>query len=266
MQSIDAVKTQAELDALNANEQDVLAVALGAPARQVMLRAEEIGSSTGWRDGYLSMEHGFCPPDYDEAATALARSPGRIWADLCERMPGSVSRGRVRESVAALPIVEGTAEVIPDRALWAACVALGLLCSIYRFEDKYDGNDGVTYGTTKRGRPDVPMGDELGEELVGIPMSIALPYWQVSRRMGRTLPHLTFVDQSSYNLKIKDANSSYPYVARFDNTELRWPMFGERAEVTFLKGVADTSGTQSYTASLPSLKKHFSAQVANGVT
>ncbi|KAI0423459.1 cytochrome b5-like Heme/Steroid binding domain-containing protein [Xylaria sp. FL1042] len=240
---IETARSQVEIDAFNANEQDLLAVALGAPARQVMLRAEEIGPRTGWVDGYLSREHGFCPPDYDEAAGALAKTPGRVWSDLCERMPGCVARGRVRESIAALPLVEGTEENIPSRALWAAVVALGLLCHIYRFHDKYDGNDGVTSNCPRKARLSCPMGDDFGEELVGIPLSIALPYYQISRRMGRTLPHLTFVDQSSYNLKIKDPTSTYPYVARFDNMELRWPMFGEQAEVAFLKGVADTSAS-----------------------
>lgn len=125
VKEIGAAKSQAEIDAFNPNEQDLLAVALGAPARQVMLRAEDIGPQSGWADGYLSSEHGFCPPDYDEAAGALAKSPGRIWADLCERMPGCVARGRVQETIAALPLVEGTKEVIPDQALWAAIVALG---------------------------------------------------------------------------------------------------------------------------------------------
>ncbi|TDZ54779.1 hypothetical protein CTRI78_v005989 [Colletotrichum trifolii] len=215
---IDAAKDQAQMDAFNVSEQDLLAVALGAPARQVMFRAEDIGPQTGWKDGYLSMEHGFCPPDYDEAA--------------------------VRESIAAAPTIEGTEDVIPDQALWAALVALGMLCSIYRFEQKYDGQEGVNASTNPtKLRLTCRMGDHLGEELFGIPLSIALPYFQVSRRMGRTLPHLTFVDQSSYNLKIKDATSSYPYVARFDNIELRWPMFGERAEVALLKGVAETSAS-----------------------
>ncbi|KAI1361987.1 cytochrome b5-like Heme/Steroid binding domain-containing protein [Xylaria arbuscula] len=242
-QRISAAKSQAEIDAFNVNEQDLLAVALGAPARQIMLRAEQIGSSTGWVDGYLSREHGFCPPDYEEPVGALAKTPGRVWSDLCERMPGCVARGRVRESVAALPLVEGTEEVIPNQALWAALVALGLLCHIYRFHDKYDGNEGVASGSSKKARPSCPMGDDLGEELVGIPLTIALPYYQISRRMGRTLPHLTFVDQASHNLKIRDPTSTYPYVARFENTDLRWPMFGERAEIAFLKGCADTSAS-----------------------
>ncbi|KAI0378619.1 hypothetical protein F5Y04DRAFT_283848 [Hypomontagnella monticulosa] len=243
VQEIDAAKTQQEIDAFNVHEQDLLAVALGAPARQVMLRAEEIGPGTGWIDGYLSAEHGFCPPDYEEAVGALSRTPGRIWADLCERMPGCVARGRVQESVAALPLVEGTKEVIPDQALWAAVVALGMLCSIYRFEAKNDGSEGITSTRTKRKKPNVPMGDDLGEELVGIPRTIALPYYQVSRRMGRTLPHLSFPDQSSYNIKIRDPTSNYPYLARFDNIDLRWPVFGEKAEIAFLKGCADTSAS-----------------------
>ncbi|KAI8712865.1 Cytochrome b5 heme-binding domain-containing protein [Fusarium sp. LHS14.1] len=240
---VDGVKNQLELDNMNADDHHLLAVALGAPARQVMRRAEEIGPQTGWRDGYLSVEHGFCPPDYEEPVSALARSPGRIWSDLCERMPGCCARGRVREAVAALPLVEGTEEFIPDQALWAAVVALGMLCSIYRFEDKHDGKDGVAIQTSTSTRPQCPMGDDLCEELVGIPLCIALPYFQISRRMGRILPHLSFPDQASYNLKIRDPKSNYPYLARFENTDLRWPMFGERAEVAFLKGCADTSAS-----------------------
>lgn len=229
------------LDTLNASDQDLLAVALGAPARQVLLRAEELGPRTGWRDGYLSMEHGFCPPDADAAAGALAKSPGRIWSDLCERMPGCVARGRVRESIAALPVIEGTEYVIPDKALWAALVALGMLCSIYRYEDKHDGSEGINVGS--RTQPaNVEMSDELGDEVKGIPRSIGLPYYQISKRMGRSIPHLTFFDQSSYNIKIRDPTSAHPYVGRFDNTDLRWPMFGDSSEIAFLKGCADTSG------------------------
>ncbi|ENH71425.1 Nitric oxide synthase, inducible [Fusarium oxysporum f. sp. cubense race 1] len=208
-EEVDSVKSQQELDAMNASDHDLLAIALGAPARQVLQRAQEIGPQTGWRDGYLSVEHGFCPPDYEEPIAALARSPGRIWSDLCERMPGCCARGRVREAVAALPLVEGTEENIPDEALWGAVVALGMLCSIYRFEDKHDGKDGLAITDGATTKPQCPMGDDL----------------------------------SSYNLKIRDVKSNTPYLARFDNTDLRWPMFGERAEVAFLKGCADTSAS-----------------------
>ncbi|KAH7068435.1 hypothetical protein BKA63DRAFT_451823 [Paraphoma chrysanthemicola] len=231
------------LDKLNVDEQDLLAVALGAPARQVILRAEEVGPATGWRDGYLSNEYGFQPLDTSEAPGALRNSPGRVWMDLCERMPGCIARGRVRESVAALPIVEGTSEVIPDKALWAALVALGMLCSIYRYEERHDGNEGINVAAKQLTFKGVPMSDDLGDEVKNIPRSIGLPYVQICIRMGRSIPHLTFFDQSSYNVDYIDPQSRYPYVGRFDNTKLRWGMFGDSAENAFLKGCADTSAS-----------------------
>ncbi|SPO05370.1 related to nitric-oxide synthase, salivary gland [Cephalotrichum gorgonifer] len=240
--SADHIKNVKNVDTLTADDRDLLAIALGAPARQVIIRAEEIGPRTGWKDGYMSAEHGFCPPDYNEAAGALANSPGRVWSDLCERMPGCVSRGRVRESVAALPFVDGGERSIPDQALWAAVVALGMLCSIYRYEERNDGYDGVSVAKVST-RPQVEMADYLGPELEGIPTVIGLPFWQISRRMGRAIPHLSFLDQASYNLKVRDPTSTVPYVGRFDNTDLRWPMFGERTEIAFLKGCADTAAS-----------------------
>lgn len=209
------------IDTLTANDHDLLAVALGAPARQVILRAEEIGRQTGWRDGFLTVECGFVPEDPEQYVSALANSPGRCWSDLCERMPGTVSRGRVREAVHALPLVEGTEDVIPDSALWGACVALGLLCSIYRYEENHDGHEGVSMNSKPKRRV-VDLGDDAVEELKGIPITLALPYSQVSKRLGRAVPHLSFPDQSSYNIKIRDPKSNHPYLHRFDNTDLRW--------------------------------------------
>jgi hypothetical protein len=85
-------------------------------------------------------------------------------------------------------------------------------------------------------------GDDVLEEAKGLPRSIGRPYVQICKRMGRPIPHLTFVDQSSYNVIVKDPKSKSPYVGRFDNTDLRWAMFDDQAERAFLKGVADTSG------------------------
>lgn len=261
MQNTTGVKS---LDSLNVSEQDLLAVALGAPARQVLIRAEEVGPRTGWRDGYLSTEYGFTPPDADAAAGALARSPGRVWSDLCERMPGCVARGRVREAIAALPLVEGTENVIPDKALWAALVALGMLCSIYRYEDKHNGHEGINVSRPASSR--VEMSDELGDEVKGIPKSIGLAYYQISKRMGRSIPHLTFFDQSSYNLKIRDPTSSHPYVGRFDNTDLRWPMFGDNSEIAFLKGCADTSASfQHGVDAIASCQEHVMSRNNEGL-
>jgi hypothetical protein len=116
-----------------------------------------------------------------------------------------------------------------------------MLCSIYRYEAKHNGTEGVNV-SSKALAYHVEMNDELGDEVKGIPKSIGLPYYQICKRMGRSIPHLTFFDQSSYNLKVQDPTSINPYVGRFDNTDLRWPMFGDSSEIVFLKGCADTSG------------------------
>lgn len=44
---------------------------------------------------YLSSEFGFLPPDPSDSPVALRSSPGRVWSDLCERMPGVVARGNM---------------------------------------------------------------------------------------------------------------------------------------------------------------------------
>lgn len=104
------------------------------------------------------------------------------------------------------------------------------------------GNEGINVSSRPLKLDGVPMSDDLGDEVAGIPRSIGLAYVQICARMGRSIPHLTFFDQSSYNVDVKDPLSKHPYVGRFDNTVLRWPMFGDSAENAFLKGCADTSG------------------------
>lgn len=233
----------ANADGLNPRDVDVLAAALGAPARQVLKRAEEVGPRTGWRDGYLSSAHGFCPPDPSAAPVALAMSAGRAWSDLCERMPAIIARGRMRESILALPLVHGTEDVIPDAALWAAVVCLGILASIYRYEERNDGHEGISVSAPPGTFRNISgEADDEEEEAKGIPRNIAIPLRQICTRMGRVLPHLTQYDTSVYNYKLRDPTDIHPYVARAENMDLRWPVFKDRGEAMFLLCMAETHG------------------------
>ncbi|KAF1959206.1 hypothetical protein CC80DRAFT_467607 [Byssothecium circinans] len=229
-------------DILQPEDDDLLAFALGAPARRVLMRAEEIGPQTGWKDGYLSSAYGFLPPDPSDAPVALRASPGRIWSDLCERMPGVVARGNMRNSILALPLVYGTPDVIPDRALWAATVCLGILASVYRYEEMNDGNEGVAVVPPQGTFKNIQGDDDEEEETKGIPRNIAIPLRQICTRMGRALPHLTQFDVSIYNFKFRDPTSVQPYVARTENMDLRWPVFNDRGEAMFLLCMAEVHG------------------------
>ena len=58
-------KGMANADSLNPPEVDILALALGAPARRVLERADLLGPLTGWRDGFLSTKVRPDPSFYD---------------------------------------------------------------------------------------------------------------------------------------------------------------------------------------------------------
>ncbi|KAI3609884.1 sulfite reductase flavoprotein alpha-component [Moniliophthora roreri] len=230
-------------DSLNPPELDVLAVALGAPARRVLERADTLGAITGWRDGFLSTKHGLCPADPNASPAALALTPGRVWSDLCARLPGLIARGRVREAILELPLVDGSPETIPDAALWASVVCLGILASIWRYEENNDGHEGIkSLGARKELFYNIQGEPDEEPETKGIPRSVVIPFRQVCVRLGRPLPYLSQSDVSLHNYKIRDPTSVYPYLARAENMDLRWPIFNDRGEAMFLLCMAEVHG------------------------
>ncbi|KAG7085882.1 hypothetical protein E1B28_003416 [Marasmius oreades] len=230
-------------DSLNPRELDVLAIALGAPARRVLERADNIGPRTGWRDGFLSTKHGLCPADPNVAPAALALTQGRIWSDLCARLPGLIARGRVREAILDLPLVGASPETIPDAALWAAVVCLGILASIWRYEENNDGHEGIKHlGARKEIFYNIQGELDEEPETKGIPRNVVIPFRQVCVRLGRPLPYLSQSDVSLHNYKIRDPTSVYPYLARAENMDLRWPIFNDRGEAMFLLCMAEVHG------------------------
>lgn len=192
-------------DSLNPPEVDVLAMALGAPARRVLERADSIGPNTGWRDGFLSTQHGLCPPDPNAAPAALALTAGKIWSDICSRMPGLIARGRVREAILELPLVDGSAETIPNTALWAAVVCLGILASIWRYEETNDGHEGIKHLGKNRKEMYTNIHGEVDEEpeTKGIPRNVVIPFRQICTRLGRPLPYLSQSDVGLHNYKVR---------------------------------------------------------------
>lgn len=92
----------ANADGLNPTDFDVLASALGAPARQVLRRAEELGPRTGWRDGYLTSSHGFCPPD----ASAAPIGTIKYLKALCDVLTRTVSSYHVSRKSLVRPLRE----------------------------------------------------------------------------------------------------------------------------------------------------------------
>jgi len=57
-----------------------------------------------------------------------------------------VRQCRARVAIERMPYVD--ADTIPDSALWAAVVCLGILAHTYRYEERYDGHDGTLQSLT----------------------------------------------------------------------------------------------------------------------
>jgi len=134
-------------------------------------------------------------------------------------MPGLIARGRVREAILELPLIDGSAETIPDKALWAAVVCLGILASIWRYvchivfatsphllfisyEDRNDGHEGIVRGARKEHFYNIHGEPDEEPETVGIPRNIVIPFRQICTRLGRPLPYLSQSDVSLHNYKV----------------------------------------------------------------
>ncbi|KPI36763.1 uncharacterized protein AB675_11784 [Cyphellophora attinorum] len=117
------------------SDADILRVALGAPARQVLEHAQSNGPRTGWKDGFLSSEHGFCPANIEQSRVHLQSTLGAVWLETCQRLPALIRRGAVGNALRSMPLISGSSDTIPDQALWAASVALSRISAALAAEN-----------------------------------------------------------------------------------------------------------------------------------
>jgi hypothetical protein len=64
----------------------------------------------------------------------------------------------------------------------------------------------------------------------------------VSKRLGRSLPHMTPFDISLNNYKIRELSRTSPYLEQSGNIDVRWPVFNHRAEIAFLLCIVEMHG------------------------
>ncbi|KAG8805281.1 hypothetical protein FRC17_005592, partial [Serendipita sp. 399] len=131
---------------------------------------------------------------------------------------------------------------IPDAALWAAVVCLGILASIWRYEERNDGHEGIVKGAKREQFTNIHGEPDEEPETIGIPRNIVVPFRQICTRLGRPLPYLSQSDVSLHNYKIRDPTSVHPYLPRAENMDLRWPIFNDRGEAMFLLCMAEVHG------------------------
>lgn len=169
--------------------------------RKVMEAAEAYNRGRGHEnDGFLSTEYGFLPIEPPLLALPTSHS---IWDAMVDRLPELYRKLTLRQIFEQMPLLEATPDALPDRYLLRASTMLGIFAHAYQYA-----------------QTDPPA---------SLPASILTPWKEVSRRLGKPLPYVSYVDLFFYNWKLLDPNGP----RRLDNMELLVPAWNNQAERIF---------------------------------
>ncbi|HLA44041.1 MAG TPA: hypothetical protein VJZ27_11430, partial [Aggregatilineales bacterium] len=175
-----------------------------APARYILEDAIRTNDELGHDNlGSLSYSHGFLPRT--QPITHLPASH-RAWDDIAADIPRLFRSYAVRKGVHDLPILHATIEHLPDLYLLRASSLFSILAHLYWYCE-----------------PENPE--------KGIPPQIQIPWQEITLRLDRLAPHLSFIDLNSHNWQFIDPTLEQPFVV--ENLRLAIPMAGNEDERRF---------------------------------
>ncbi|MGI5243613.1 FHA domain-containing protein [Dactylosporangium sp. CA-139066] len=170
-------------------------------ARRVVEAAEAQNRAAGHElDGFLSLAHGFLPV---EAPLTEFPESHRAWDEMTGRLPELFRRLELRRAFDALPVLDARPEALPDRYLLRASTMLGVFAHAYQYM-----------------AVDPPA---------ALPPSLLRPWTLVSRRLGKQIPAVSYIDLFFYNWRLRDPSG--PRV--LDNMDLLVPTWNNAAERVF---------------------------------
>ena len=170
------------------------------PSRRILTSASRANSELGHENlGFLSEEHGLAP-----ARPPLLEMPPshRAWDQIAADLPHLFRTLKLRQLADELPVLRATQETLSDDYLLRASALMSMLAHSY-----------------VRVRVDPPE---------GLPASIEHPWQDVSRRLGRRAPVLSYIDLIIYNWKFRDPTRLDPM--RVENLDLLIPTVGSKEE------------------------------------
>jgi sulfite reductase alpha subunit-like flavoprotein len=172
------------------------------PTLQVMENAIATNRRLGHENlGSLSYTHGFLPPN--EPLRALPSSH-RVWDEAAAAFPSLLRNYSVRRELDALPLL--SANDLPDEYLVRASSIISIMAHLYWYS-------------------------EPNEPEKGIPLVIQRPWEEISRRLDRIAPHLSFIDLNTHNWLLKNPDLEQPYTV--ENFMMAVPMTGNEDERRF---------------------------------
>jgi sulfite reductase alpha subunit-like flavoprotein len=173
------------------------------PSRAVLGLAERRSKALGHElGGFLSTLAGFMP----RLPTVQSfPSTHTAWDEVVQRMPELWRTVALRGALRELPLLSATCEDLPDEFVWRASVALGIFAHAYVRVEVLPGGD--------------------------LPPSISVPWAQISERLGRREPHLSYNDLIVYNHRLRDPRLPRPHTV--ENMDLLVPSVDNREERRF---------------------------------
>jgi sulfite reductase (NADPH) flavoprotein alpha-component len=173
----------------------------GVAARRVVEAAEAHNKQSGHElDGFLSLAHGFLPAE--QPLLAFPESH-RAWDDMTDQLPGLFRRLSLRRAFDAMPVLDARPTALPDRYLLRASTMLGVFAHAYQYM-----------------AIDPPA---------ALPESLLRPWRTVSRRLGKKVPAVSYIDLFFYNWRLRDPAGP----RMLDNMDLLVPTWNNAAERIF---------------------------------
>jgi sulfite reductase alpha subunit-like flavoprotein/cytochrome b involved in lipid metabolism len=170
-------------------------------ARRVVEAAEAHNRRVGHElDGFLSLAHGFLPAE--QPLLAFPESH-RAWDEMSDQLPELFRRLSLRRAFDAMPVLDARAEALADRYLLRASTLLGVFAHAYQY-----------------------MAIDLPAALAE---SLLRPWNTVSRRLGKKVPAVSYIDLFFYNWRLRDPAGP----RELDNMDLLVPTWNNAAERVF---------------------------------
>lgn len=173
----------------------------GVAARRVVQAAEAHNLRVGHElDGFLSLAHGFLP---SEPPLLAFPESHRAWDEMTGRLPELFRRLSLRRAFDAMPVLDARPAALPDRYLLRASTLLGVFAHAYQYM-----------------AVDPPA---------ALPESLLRPWTTVSRRLGKKIPAVSYIDLFFYNWRLLDPAGP----RALDNMDLLVPTWNNAAERVF---------------------------------
>lgn len=173
----------------------------GVAARRVVQAAQAHNEESGHElDGFLSLDYGFLPAE--QPLLAFPQSH-QAWDDMTDQLPELFRRLSLRRAFDALPVLDASPEALPDRYLLRASTMLGVFAHAYQYM-----------------AIDPPA---------ALPESLLRPWTTVSRRLGKKIPAVSYIDLFFYNWRLRDPAGP----RMLDNMDLLVPTWNNAAERVF---------------------------------